>query len=389
MFKFWRNNNDELAMVEKALKSGLKGKYIEEFENKFAERTESKYAISLNSGTSALAISMQALDLKPGDEVIVPAMTFSASCFAPLYAGATPIFADVDSETFLICPESIEKNITKNTKAIITVSLYGQLPDFNKICAICEKYNLKLVEDNAQSFDSRLDGKLQGSFGDFSIYSLQRSKHLTTGDGGVLTTNDKDLALYARKISDLGYSTLQAEPGSHLKDKNKLQRPDFLRHDLLGVNYRLPEVCAAMGISQLEKATHLTNLRKEIGKAYLEVAKDFSNLIKIQQNPTGSEHSYWAFSFMLHDKLNWDEFKDKYMELGGHQYYGCWQVSYLEPAFRGTNLSTQKLEKGLCPTSEKSQQRMVQLKTNFETTKQGIKQAEILRETLSFFSKRF
>ncbi|WP_127717829.1 DegT/DnrJ/EryC1/StrS aminotransferase family protein [Halobacteriovorax sp. HLS] len=387
MFKFWRNNSEELAMVEKAIKSGLKGHYIEEFENKFAERTKSKYAISLNSGTSALEVSMMALDLKPGDEVIVPALTFSASCFAPLYVGATPVFADIDPDTFLISADSIRKNITPKTKAIITVSLYGELPDYNEITQICSEHNLKLVEDNAQSFDAKLNDKLQGSFGDFSIYSLQRSKHLTTGDGGVLTTNNEKLALYARKLSDLGYSTLQASPGSHLKDKNKLQRPDFLRHDLLGKNFRLPEVCAAMAISQLDKATHLSNLRKKIGQLYLEATKEFSNIIKVQKNIENSEHSYWAFSFMLHENIDWDVFKSKFMELGGHQYYGCWQLAYLEPALRGQKIGNQLFEKGLCPNSEKAQQRMVQLKTNFETIHMAQEQANILKETLIYFSK--
>jgi len=153
--KLWRVGAEELEYVRQAIEGGLTGKFTKKFEARFAEKFGVAYAISVNSGTSALHTAMLALDIGPGDEVIVPPLTFIATAYAPLYVGAVPIFADVDPDTFNIDPYEIEAKITPRTKAISTVSLYGLPPDLDKIERIAKKYNLKIIEDNEVDPKSR------------------------------------------------------------------------------------------------------------------------------------------------------------------------------------------------------------------------------------------
>lgn len=387
-FKFWRVGQEEINYVTLAIQNGLTGKYTEIFEEKFAELTKSKYAIATNSGTTALASAIWALELEEGDEVIVPALTFTATAFTPLYANAIPVFADVCPKTFLIDPSDIEKKITSRTKAIVTVSLYGLMPDMKRIREIADKHGLKIIEDNAQAILAEAEGVGLGELADFSTYSLQRSKHLTTGDGGVITSNDEVLAKKARKYADLGYSTLEAKSGSHIIDKNELQKPSFKRHDLVGMNFRLPELCSAAGIAQVEKCSSLVQMRQKCASIFKEVTLGFEDLITVQDSPANYNHTWWAFCFTLNtEKVSWDDFRAKFKELGGHNYYGAWSICYLEPALYGKKYRDQDFLEGLCPIAEDIQSRLVQLKTNFETEQEAIDQANILSECLSFFTK--
>ena len=162
------------------------GPFVEEFEKSFAKFVGVKYCISTNNGTDALILSLKSLGVQKGDEVIVPPLTFSATAFSVLYLGAKPIFADVDKKTFNISPDEILKKINKKTKAIITVSIFGLIPDMIRIKKIARKNKIKIVEDNAETIFSSQKGKYSGTFGDLSILSFQRSKHLTVGDGGAI-----------------------------------------------------------------------------------------------------------------------------------------------------------------------------------------------------------
>ena len=186
----WRVGKLEKKYVNLAIDGGLTGKYTKEFEKLVCEKFGCRYAIAVNSGTSALHVSMLALGIGIGDEVIVPPLTFIATAYAPIYVGATPIFVDIDPDTFNIDTNKIVSKITKKTKAIIPVSLYGLPSDLISIKHIAKKYNLKIIEDNAECVFGKINDKTVGNFGDISIYSLQRSKHLTSGDGGIITTND-------------------------------------------------------------------------------------------------------------------------------------------------------------------------------------------------------
>ncbi|MCH9644445.1 MAG: DegT/DnrJ/EryC1/StrS family aminotransferase [Gammaproteobacteria bacterium] len=384
--KLWRVGGDELTYVKKAIVNGLTGKYINLFEEKFNNLVGSKYAIAVNSGTSALHAAMLALGVGPGDEVIVPPLTFIATAYAPIYVGATPIFADVDERTFTIDPKSIEEKITEKTKAIITVSLYGLIPEMDRIVELARERNLLLIEDNAQCVLGKYKGRGESSFGDISIYSFQRSKHLTSGDGGVVVTNNADYAEKVRKYSDLGYRLLGAESATNENFKDQIQQPSFKRHELIGYNFRMPEVCAAMGIAQLDKAEKLVELRKKIGYGYDEVIQEFDWVVS-QHVPSHIEPTYWTYAFMLDTgDINWEDFRKIFIRKGGKAFYGAWSLSYLEPSFLSykKDAAMHSLQDS-CPVAEKIQPKIIQLKTNFEDNDSLEIQQVVLRDTLEYF----
>ena len=204
-YSLWRVDHQEIDLVTEAIKSGLKGNFTKKFEKEFAKSFGIEYAIALNSGTSALHASLMALNIGVGDEVIVPPMTFIATAFAPIYVGATPVFADIEEDSFNISPEDIKNKITDKTKAVIAVSLYGLPPKLDEIKKICEDNDLFLIEDNAECVLGKCEGKLAGLYGDLSIFSFQRSKHLTTGDGGMITTNNKSYEKKIRCLREYGW----------------------------------------------------------------------------------------------------------------------------------------------------------------------------------------
>lgn len=371
--RLWRVGDEEVSYIEDAISNGLTGEYVKIFEDKFAKFSGCEYAIAVNSGTSALHAALLALGVGPGDEVIVPPLTFVATAYAVLYVGATPVFADVDSRMFTIDPSDIENKISSSTKAIISVALYGLIPEMDRVCDIAKKYNLALIEDNAQCVLGHYKGRREGSFGDISIYSLQRSKHLTVGDGGVVITNNERHAEMVRKYADLGYCFLTANPLSNENFKETIQRPDFKRHELVGYNFRMPEICAAMGIAQIDKAHSLVNTRKQIGRLYADVLRAFQWLLP-QYVPLHIEHTYWAYAFVLHREcVAWEEFKSRYQKYGGDSFYGAWSLSYLEPSMQFHLGCAQS-----CPIAEDLQPRMIQLKTNYESLSKAELQCEAL-----------
>ena len=197
--------------------------FNDKLEAAFAEKLNSKYAIGHCNGTATLHVALLSCGIGQGDEVIVPPLTMSSTSIPVVLCGAIPVFADCDINTFQISAESIEKCITEKTKAIITVSLYGLAPDYDKILDICKKHNLALIEDNAECLLGEYKGKLVGEFGDFSSYSFQASKHITTGEGGMLTTNNEELADKARQFNCLGYAGVSADQGKITK--NDIQDP--------------------------------------------------------------------------------------------------------------------------------------------------------------------
>ncbi len=390
MSKFWRVGKEEISFVEKAINNGLNGKYVSEFEEKFSLKFDIKYSIALNSGTSALHASLAALDIGPGDEVIVPPLTFIATAFSVLYVGAIPVFADINPDSFNISVDEIHKKITRKTKAIITVALYGLPPQLDQIKKIAERNKLFLIEDNAQCVYGKCNNKLAGSFGDLSIFSLQRSKHLTTGDGGVVITNNENLAEKVRKFADLGYAKLTAKPVTNESFKDIIQDPNYKRHLSVGFNFRMPEVCCAMGLAQLEKLDYFIKLRTEISLRYLDAVSG-CDWIKVQKIDPNLTHSWWSFVFMLCPERNgvtWKNFKKEFKNNGGDSFYGAWSLSYLEPALIGMKFKENKsfFDKGLCPLAESVQPYLVQLKTNYSDINYAIEQSIALKNTINFFS---
>ena len=375
----WRVSGEELEFIKRAIKSKLKGKYLLKFEEKLAEKFQAKYAIAVNSGTSALHAALYAMGIKAGDEVIVPPLTFSATAFAVIFLGAKPVFADVDIESFNICPKSIEKKINRKTKAVITVSIFGLIPNMEEILNLKKKYKFMLLEDNAETIFSKFKNRISGSFGDMSIMSFQRSKHLTMGDGGAILTNSKKLFLKAKQFSVLGYRGLEKKKiNENIKDK--FQNPNYFRHEIVSPNYRMPEIIAAAGLGQLKKVNYLLKQRISIGRGYENIAKKYSWVV-FQKTPKNYYHSYWTFAFYLKTKkISWFEFRKQFIKFGGDKFYSAWKLSYQEPALKKVYQNVR------CKNAELLQKKLILLKTNFTNQNKIKKQINILDKTFSYFN---
>lgn len=355
-------------------------------ESAFAKQFHSKFAIGHCNGTATLHVALMACGIGPGDEVIVPALTMSSTSIPVVLCGAIPVFADSDIDTFEISADSIEKCITERTKAIITVSLYGLAPDYDRIMALCKKHHLSLIEDNAECFLGEYKGKLVGEFGDFASFSFQASKHLTTGEGGMLTTNDEALADKARRLNCLGYAGVSARQGKITR--NDIQDPNYSRHISFGYNYRMSELQAACALGQLERAEELVQRRIEVARIFAEVVKG-QNIVKPQAEPAGYKNSYWTYCLVLNTDnpdVDWYRFRDLFQKNGGDGYYAAWKLSYNEPAFQNILQPMegvwQKYDASCCPNAEYLQKRMIQLKTNYWDINEAKRQAEILKNTI-------
>ncbi len=360
-------------------------------EKQFAEKFHTKYAIGHCNGTATLHVALLACGVGEGDEVIVPALTMSSTSIAVVLCNAIPVFADSEMDTFEISAESIKKCITDKTKAVITVSLYGLAPDYERIVDICKKHKLALIEDNAECFLGKYKGKLVGEFGDFASYSFQASKHLTTGEGGMLITNDEELADKARKYNCLGYAGVSAKQGKITR--NDIQDPNYNRHISFGYNYRMSELQAACALGQLERADELVQNRIEVAKIFDEVVEG-QNILKKQRIPEGCEHSYWAYCMTLdtdNPGRDWYRFRDIFQKNGGDGYYAAWKLSYNEPAYQNYRKTTtgvwQTYDENCCPNAEYLQKRMIQLKTNYWNPDDAKVQAEILKKTVREYNE--
>lgn len=358
-------------------------------EQSFRDLFNVKFAIGHVNGTQTMHTALVALGVKAGDEVIVPPLTMSSTAFAVLQNNSIPIFADVDKNTFTIDPESIVECITPKTKAIITVSLYGLSPDYDRILDICKKYNIYLIEDNAECFLGTYKGKYVGQFGHFSSFSFQASKHITCGDGGMLTTDDEELANNARRFSSLGYAGVSAKQGKITR--NDIQDPNYSRHISLGFNYRLSEINAAVVLGQLERARELVEQRIKVARIF-DQALDGTNLLTRQFEPEGYKNSYWCYSAILNTdnpQSDWYRFRDLFQKNGGDGYYAAWKLSYFEPLFLNQIQVEpgvwQKYVPGLCPVAEFLQPRMLQFKTNYWDIAEAEVQAEVLSKTIKMF----
>lgn len=358
-------------------------------EREFAQMFNSKYAIGHCNGTATLHVALMACGIHDGDEVIVPALTMSSTSIPVVLCGAIPVFADSDPNTFEISPDSIEKCVTDKTKAIITVSLYGLAPDYDRIVELCKKYGLMLIEDNAECFLGKYKNKLVGEFGDFSSYSFQASKHLSTGEGGMLITNNEKLADRARRLNCLGYAGVSAKQGKITR--NDIQDPNYSRHISFGYNYRMSELQAACALGQLERAEELVSIRMEVASLFDDAIKDQS-VVRKQMVPDGYVNSYWAYSMVLntdHPETDWYRFRELFQNNGGDGFYAAWKLSYNEPAYQNDLQHRpgvwQTYDRNCCPNAEYLQKRMIQLKTNYWNINEAVKQAEILKKTVAQF----
>jgi perosamine synthetase len=382
-------NKYVLEAIENEFSTSKNGIFNNKLEKKFSELFDVKYSIGHVNGTQTMHTALAALEVKAGDEVIVPPLTMSSTSLAVLQNNSIPVFADVDLKTFNISPDSIRKCITEKTRAIITVALYGLSPDYDEILSICKEHNLYLIEDNAECFLGEYKGKYVGQFGDFASYSFQASKHITCGEGGMLTTNNEEFADNARRFSSLGYAGVSAKQGKITR--NDIQDPNYSRHISLGFNYRMSEVTAAVTLGQLERAYELVEQRIKVAKIFDSVINETPLLTK-QVNPNGYKNSYWAYSVVLNvenPEIDWYRFRDLFQKNGGDGYYAAWKLSYNEPLFQNEiqNLDGvwQKYNEELCPVSEFLQKRLIQFKTNYWNIEDAVKQAKILMSTINQF----
>ena len=357
-------------------------------EAKFAQTFGVKYAISHINGTATMHSALAAAGVGPGDEVIVPPLTMASTAFAAWQAGATPVFADIDPDTFNISPAEIEKRITPRTKAIIPVALYGLAPDLDAIMDIASRHNLTVIEDDAECFLGYYKGRIVGSISHMASFSFQSSKHMTSGEGGMLITNDRELADKVRSFSNLGYAMLSGEAGKGKITRDVIQDPAHERHIAMGWNYRISELCAAVALAQLERLEELIHQRIEIARLYAEAIQGCGWLVP-QAVPAGYRHAYWTYVVKLENnsEFSWYDFRKKYMELGGDGIYAAWLPNYLEPAFRGLSGAAQEYGAGLCPVAEAVQPRLLQFKTNYMDMGPAKQQAEALTRTIGYFGK--
>ena len=231
-----------------------------------------------------------------------------------------------------VSKETILK-ITSKTKAIITVSLYGLSPEYDEILEICKEYNIFLIEDNAECFLGYYKGKLVGTFGDFSSYSFQASKHISCGEGGMLTTNDPKLADIARRFTSLGYAGVSGKQAKITR--NDIQDPKYNRHISVGFNYRMSEVQSAVMLGQLERIEELVDIRVKVGEIFDE-AVEGSDIVTKQYTPEYCKNSYWGYALVLNTdnpEVDWYKFRDLFQKNGGDGYYAAWKLTYQEDLF--------------------------------------------------------
>jgi perosamine synthetase len=260
------------------------GPKVREFERLWAAHAQTKIAYSVNSNTSGLVAAVGACDLGPGDEVIVSPYTMTASAIAPVAYGAVPVFADIDPRTFCLDPASIEQRITAQTKAILVVHLFGHPADMDGINALAGKHGLRVIEDCAQSPESYYHGKMVGGLGDLGVFSLNYHKHIHTGEGGLVTTNNEGLAEKVALIRNHGESVVE--------DKGTM---DLV--NTFGFNYRLTELQAAIGIEQLKKLPNLMEIRRRNSKFLDERLGQFEGLTPPYLE-TDCVHSYYTQSYL-------------------------------------------------------------------------------------------
>jgi len=391
----WRFSNDEVKLIKKVILSGesssMSGSTNKMFEDKFAKTVGAKYAVAFNSGTSTLHAALHALDVGYGDEVIVPALTVIADLNVILAKNAIPVFADVDPHTFNIDQKDIEKKITKKTKAIIVVPLYGLPCEYDKIKKISKKYRIKVINDAAQSPLAEYKGLPIASLFDITSFSFDATKHMTTGDGGMITTNSKRTATKIRKFGCLGYKALTARDGRIRKIKDIFQSPNYSRHDDIGLNYRMSEFQGAIGIVQTKKLKRFVNLRRKIAKKYMKVIKECKFLLP-QANTDEKLHSYWTFAArIISPKISWQKFRKKFIEFGGTGIFASWKLLYQEDVFKNGNWKKQcpKLYKNYklvpCKNAEKIQKELLQFPLNFKNLDAAQKSIKALEKTIKYF----
>jgi len=268
------------------------GEYPRRFEEAFANYIGVKHAVSLPSCTSGLHLALAALGIGSGDEVIVPDLTWIASTAPISYVGATPVFADIDERTWCLSAESVRACLTENTKAILPVDLYGGVPDYSALRTIADEHGLKIIEDSAEAIGSEFNGRKAGALGDVATFSFHGSKTFTTGEGGMLVTNDDAVQSRVMQLRDHGRA-----PGDvHFKNTE------------VAFKYKMSPVAAAIGLAQVERAEELVARKREIFDWYRGVLAGVEGLT-LNHEPANTKNTYWMVTAVLDPMLEWPKEK--------------------------------------------------------------------------------
>lgn len=393
---------NELKYLQKVLEgeswSATGGSWTIGLEKEFAKRIGTRYGVAFNSGTSTLHAALEAAGVKPGDEVISPALTVIMDSTATFHANAIPVYCDVDEKTFNLNPDDLEGKITDKTKAIVAVALYGLSPDYDRILEIAAKHNIVVIEDNAQAVLSRYKGRVLGTIGDMASFSFENTKHISCGEGGMILTDNEKYAEMVRKIGGHGFKNLRAEDGRVRLNQDMFQNPNYKRHDVLGWNYRMPEFTAAVAYAQLERVDELVKLRQDTAKLFMDVMTQECDYLIPQYTPEGYENTYYSLGVIYEGEekigVSWEEFRKTYVEMGGDGFYGAWSVPYLEPMIANRIFAERlpeiyrdvRYEEGICPVAEKIQKKIMQFKTNYRDLELAKIKADVLSKTIRKFA---
>lgn len=281
----------ELREIEAVLASGqlTQGPRVEEFERLVAERVGTKHAVAVTSATTALHLSLAALGIGPGDEVLVPDFTFPATANVVVQQGATPILVDVDIETFAIDPDDLAARITPRTRAIIPVHPFGLPADMDAVAAVAENAGVPVIEDAACALGATYGGRAAGALGRAGCFSFHPRKSITTGEGGMVTTDDDSLADQLRLLRSHG----------------GVRAHGRFTFEAAGFNYRLSDILAAVGVAQMRRLDDLLAGRRRVAEWYLERLRD-QQLIRLPITPPGRTHTYQSFVVLLDERIDRD-----------------------------------------------------------------------------------
>jgi perosamine synthetase len=290
----------EIRAVVETLRSGrlALGPRLEAFERLVAQRVRRQHGIGVNSGTSGLHLCLAALGVEPGDEVITPAFSFVASANCVLHVGATPVFADCDPRTLNVVPHAVERLITDKTKAIIGVEVFGNPAGMAELAAVAARHEIPLVEDCSEALGSRVRDEPVGRFGRMAVFGFYPNKQITTGEGGMIVTDDDRLAELCRSMRNQGRSPEIKEAGQGLGS--------WLDHERLGFNYRMSELNAALGMAQMRRLDQLIEARQRVAAAYTRRLMDNTDLMLPTVEPD-TFMSWFVYVVRLSDRFTEDD----------------------------------------------------------------------------------
>jgi perosamine synthetase len=364
-------NGNEKKYLNECIDSGWissEGPFVDRLEKQFATSVGRRFGIAVSSGTAALDLAVSCLDLGAGDEVILPTFTIISCAAAIVRSGATPVVVDCFPDTWNMNITQVESKITPRTKAIMVVHIYGLPVDMDPILVLAKKYELMVIEDAAEVHGQTYKNRSCGSFGELSLFSFYANKNITTGEGGMILTDDEALADRCRSLRNL---CMQSE-----------QR--FIHHEL-GWNYRMSNLQAALGVAQLERIDKLVERKRQIGRHYTALLKDVSCLQLPVVETYYAKNIYWVYSIVLKDEVDIDA--KELMRLLREQGIGTrpffWPM-HLQPVFLNMGL----FDSTFCPISERISQRGLYLPSGGTLTDQQINRVvDAIKQILSISSK--